>query len=312
MLLVGLVFIYVAFRNIALHDLLDALKRANYWLLIPVFAVTVTGYAARVKRWQLLFRSIGYESRFSNLFIGICVGYLVSYVIPRMGEITRCVIVKRYERIPFNKSLATVIIERLADILTLLLLVGASFVLNISDTAAFFKQNVIGPLWEKASAQVHLLIAAAVLGIIAYAAYLKLGNRSKVKNITTEFIASFKQLLLLKEKGAFIFYTAVIWMAYFLMTYLWVFAFDESCSLNLLQIFIIMVVGSMGKSIPIQGGGMGAYHFLVAQAFLLFGVGLITGSALAVIIHGAQTLFTFLTGSGAYYIMWQREKKRSL
>jgi uncharacterized membrane protein YbhN (UPF0104 family) len=96
------------------------------------------------------------------------------------------------------------------------------------------------------------------------------------------------------------------------MTYLWVFAFDASSSLSLSQVFVVMIIGTIGKSVPIQGGGMGAYHYLVAQAFLMFGVGLVTGNALAIIIHGAQTIYTIITGSTAYLMLMYDEKDRNL
>jgi hypothetical protein len=103
-------------------------------------------------------------------------------------------------------------------------------------------------------------------------------------------------MLLMKHRVKFLLLTFAIWTCYFLMTYLWLFTFSESKNLGMSAAFFVLVIGSIGRSIPIQGGGMGAYHFLVSQAFVLLGISLLTGNALAIIIHGAQAVFTFFTG----------------
>lgn len=311
--ILGLFLLWVALNHLPLNELWQTLKKANYWLVIPVFFITLFGYYVRIKRWQLLYRHLQLEVSFKSAWIALCAGYLVSYALPRAGEITRCFIVKRYHQTPFNQSLASVIIERLTDTFVLFLLVAGISVLNIQQMSQFFEQNILTPIYNKFT---PLILAALGLGILIAFVVLGLYWFYKKKNQASgwfdEFLYSIKQLFTLHEKLAYLFYTVLIWCCYFLMTYIWIFAFDDSAQLPASQVFVIMIIGTIGKSVPIQGGGMGAYHYLVAQAFLLFGVSALTGNALAIIIHGAQTVYTFLTGATAYGLLMYDEKTRNL
>jgi uncharacterized protein (TIRG00374 family) len=313
LLLIGCLMLWLALRNLPFIQLKNTLQNANYWLLFPVFAITALGYVWRIKRWQLLYENLLLKINFRTAWIALSACYLVSYAIPRGGEITRCLLIQRYHRIPFHQSLATIIVERLVDTLVLLLLIMLIVLVNVEQTAQFFILNIINPIISKLSFS-HIIIGLVLLitiGLIAILFY----KRSKQKvttGWTIEFMEAMKQMLKLKSKFMFALYTTLIWLGYFLMTYIWIFAFPESSHLPASQVFTIMIIGTIGKSIPIQGGGMGAYHYLVAQAFLLFGVGLVTGNALAIIIHGAQTVYTIITGGSAYLMLMFDEKKRNL
>ena len=313
LLLIGIGLMWLVLRNMDINSLIQTLKQANYWLLIPVMAVTALGYVCRIKRWQLLYQNLVLKVNFRAAWIALCACYLVSYAIPRGGEVTRCLLIQRYHRIPFHQSFATIIMERLVDTLVLLLLVLLILVLNVQQTQQFFMQNMINPLADKFTfTQLWIAAALFITALVLLFLYTNRAVKSAGSNWFDEFLQAMKQLLKLKNKLPFVLYTLAIWLGYFLMTYLWVFAFPQSATLSPAQVFTIMIVGTIGKSVPIQGGGMGAYHYLVAQAFLLFGVGLITGNALAIIIHGAQTLYTIITGSSAYLMLMFDEKKRNL
>jgi uncharacterized membrane protein YbhN (UPF0104 family) len=308
---VGVVLLWLALRNLPLQELGTQLKHANYWLIIPVFLVTLFVYYIRIKRWQLLYKSLHFNVPFKAAWISLCAGYLVSYVVPRGGEITRCLLVKRYKGVPFNQSLATVIIERVTDTVCLLLLLFGILIFNIQETASFFHTNIILPLSDRLNMKSMLLIG--LLGFMMLGGvYFYISKKAKDDAWATSFVHALKRLLLLDQKGYYALYTLIIWIGYFLMTYFWIFAFKDSSLLTFSQVFVVMVIGSIGKSVPIQGGGMGAYHYLVAQAFFMFGVGLVTGNALAIIIHGAQTIYTLITGSTAYLMVIYDEKDRNL
>ena len=307
----GLALLWVAWGNLPLHDLGQQLSNANYWLIIPVFAVTLFGYFVRIQRWQILYKNLNQQVSTRSAWISLSAGYLVSYAIPRGGEVTRCLLIKRYNNVPFSQSLATVIMERLMDVMVLFILVLSISVLNVQQMTIFFQQNIFSPLAQKIT--VTKLLVLALVGLVLLGLIWKYINTKKQnKNWVDEFLITCKQLVFLQGKLAFGVYTLLLWLSYFMMTFLWVFAFNESAQMPITQVFVIMVIGTIGKSVPIQGGGMGAYHYLVGQAFLLFGVGALTGNALAIIIHGAQTVYTILTGSIAYGVLLYDEKNRNL
>lgn len=312
--LIGFCLLVFAIKDLPLQKLGATLMQANYELIIPVFAVTLFGYFIRIKRWLLLFKQIDANVTQRSAWVALCAGYLVSYAIPRGGEITRCLLIKRYNSVPINISLASVIIDRLADTVMLVLLIVGIVLFNVQGIATFFTTNIFQPIWAMLPNPIILiLLSIGIIGtLLAYVFFNRKNIQTNNFSWADEFIVNFRQLARINKPITFIFYTLLIWFCYFLMTYFWIFAFDESAALPILQVFVIMIIGTIGKSVPIQGGGMGAYHFLVAQVFILYGISEITGNALAIIIHGAQSIFTLLSGIIAYSILMYDEKKRNL
>ncbi len=297
--LIGVALVFLSFNKLNIHDILITIKTGNYWVAFPVYLVSISGYYFRILRWKLFYISMDEKPRKSMLFISLCVGYLVSFAVPRLGEITRCLMLKKSDNIPFNKSLITIVVERTIDTITLLILLVIAFVFNSSNIAVFIKQNILYPIQQRISFSTLLWIILSgifLLFVLGWIIKYKLKNR-KIYRFYLEFIHSIKSMLMMKHRVKFLLLTCAIWVCYFLMTYLWLFTFFESENLGMNAAFFVLVIGSIGRSIPIQGGGMGAYHFLVSQAFVLLGVSLLTGNALAIIIHGAQAVFTFFTGT---------------
>jgi uncharacterized membrane protein YbhN (UPF0104 family) len=157
-------------------------------------------------------------------------------------------------------------------------------------------------LAHKFSSSINLFIfigvAFVLLALIIWRLTKISGN--KIARKLEEWKLTFLNILKIEQKFMFFLYTICIWCCYLLMTFLWFFIFDESSYLHLSDAFLVMIIGSIGRSIPIQGGGIGAYHFLVSQSLLLFGIPLLTGNALALVIHGAQSILTFITGIICY------------
>ncbi len=97
-----------------------ALNHARYWLIIPVFAILITSHLVRAVRWKLLINSLGYHPRTENTFFAVMVGYLTNQAVPRLGEILKCTLLARYEKVPADKLIGTIILERIIDAITLL------------------------------------------------------------------------------------------------------------------------------------------------------------------------------------------------
>lgn len=311
LVLAGVLLLWIALRHLSFEALTAQLKQANYWLMLPVLLVSLGGYFIRIFRWRILYAGLNDKVGVRSAFIAVSAGYLVSYALPRAGEITRCLLMKRYDGVPFNRSLATVIVERITDIICLLLCIVGIVLLNVQQMSQFFQENIIQPITQKLSLPLLIVLLIGLLaGVVFLWFYIR--RRHNTSNWFDEFIQAFRQLINLKQKTAYLLLTMGIWICYFLMTFIWIYAFPDSATLPAAQVFVIMIIGTVGKSVPIQGGGMGAYHYLVAQAFLLFGVSSLTGNALAIIIHGAQTVFTLLSGSTAYLMLLYDEKARNL
>jgi uncharacterized protein (TIRG00374 family) len=300
--LLGAFLIYLSVQKIELRELLDYIRNGNYWIAIPVFVISMFGYLIRSLRWKLLLESMGNHPKTGHLYAALSMGYAVNFATPRFGEITRCLVLKKTDRIPIEQSLISVVIERAIDAICLLIAVGIAAVMNSGRSSEFVVSLILTPLFEKIKAMpwsVILIGGAVILGVFIWL-YQRMAASSRVKQFVAQFLDSVKKVFALGQKIRFLVYTILIWACYFLMTFLWFYVFDETLVLGVKEAFLIMAVGSIGRSVPIQGGGMGAYHYLVSNAFALSGISLLTGNAMAFVIHGAQLLLTFALGSVAW------------
>jgi uncharacterized protein (TIRG00374 family) len=300
--LAGVFLVYLSLRKINLDELVSYIRHGHYWIAVPVFAVSISGYVIRSLRWKLLLNSMGNKPKTGHLFAALSMGYAVNFATPRFGELTRCLVLKKTDNITIEQSLISVFIERVIDTVCLLLIVVAASLLNYSGSSRFVYEQVLLPLSAKLQdiPWPYLIPALVVIAGLCIWVYRSFKSSSRIKQFISQLTGSVYKVLKLREKMRFGMYTILIWACYFLMTYLWFGVFDETRTLSPMDAFVIMAVGSIGRSVPVHGGGMGAYHYLVSNAFTVFGVSLLTGNAMAFVIHGAQLLFTFALGVAAW------------
>ena len=297
--------LYMSLHKLEIKQITETIYKGNFLLVIPVLFISIIVYFFRVLRWELLFRQINQDIPKSNLSIALCIGYLVNFAIPRLGEVTRCAILKKLNKTPINQSFTTVIFERTIDVITLLIISILAIILEYANHTSLLKSFINFDLIPT-NQVIGLLIAFATL--IIFVVYLIYKTENKVKTWLQGFWISIKMLAKIKSIFLFSIYTICIWICYFLMTYLWFFTFTESSTLSYYMAFQIMIVGSIARSIPLQAGSAGAYHYGVSQAFILLGISSITANALAIIIHGFQTIFTIIIGSLAYLAFVYKSK----
>ena len=257
----------------------------------------------------MMLNQMGENSRLVSLYAALCMGYTVSFVVPRLGEVSRALIIKKTDNVKVDFTLISIIAERLYDMLALFVLIIINFILY---NQLFLKLISIDQLMNMLPTVgfwfwfVMLFILIIVILLFRFLAR---------KNWWRALVSRYKPVVIgLKQssfKIQFWILTVGIWFCYYLMTYLWFFLFDETSHLTWQNALLIMTVGSFGRSIPVQGGGMGAYHFIVSRAFVIMGLSLVTGNAMAIVIHGAQAIFTLVTGVLSYgWMLYDVKMKR--
>ncbi len=291
--------IYFSFSKVDLVDFYEKLLTGNYSLLVLVFIVSVVVYIIRVKRWQFLLNILQQNLSFKRGFAALASCYLVSFAIPRAGEIVRCLITKRTDSIDLASNGISIVFERLVDILCLFMLLVC--VLGIE----FLSESKILINWiDFGSYLVVIKKYAFLLGIIIFSltVFLYLNKINRIKLFVLKIWNHLKHLLAYAKNWSFIMQTFSIWLCYFFMTYLWFFVFKSTSQLSLVNALQITLVGSLARSLPLPGGAMGAYHIAVAFALNKMGIDNETALALAFIIHGFQSIFTLLMGGGS--LIW--------
>ncbi len=300
----GLGLLYLSLRNTNLKEIQTVLLSGNYWVMLPVLLVSIMVYVLRVARWKILYKSLNLHPTSGSLLASLSVGYLVNFAVPRLGEITRALILKKQHNFPINLSLSTIIFERIIDVVCLVIILATAFLAEINQSQSIFNHFTKG-VSLVSSKKIVVLLAALALAAIGY--WLIKKYRTQIGDWFGTILEKLFELLKMKQKGWFILYTLGIWIGFYLMTYLWFFMFEASAQLNAYDAFLVMVLGVVARTLPIQAGSAGAYHYVVSSALVLLGLNLATGNALAIVIHGFQTVFTIVFGFSCY--LWLLSQK---
>jgi uncharacterized protein (TIRG00374 family) len=313
LLLIGIILTWHFFSQQNIDEVIDILSAGHYGVVFPIFIISLLVYIFRALRWQLLLKASGQNARFIHIFSAVSISYMVSFFIPRLGELIRCAAIQQKEQVPISTSIGTVIVERMVDIVCLLLAICLAIFIQFDEVYNFFYTNIWKPMAaiHSASQLLMLISILLVVGMIGVMAYIKFIHRSANKYIS-EFKTGLWSIKALASPSKFVALTLLIWICYFFMTYLWFYIFEETTHLSVYAGLTIFAIGTIGRSVPINGGGMGAYHYLVGQALLVYGVSSVYGNSLAILIHGGQTIFTFVIGLPAWLLFSLGRKQKSI
>jgi glycosyltransferase 2 family protein len=245
------------------------------WLLAVVAAFTVSN-VFRALRWQMLLEPLGHRVRFSNSLLTILLGYFANLGFPRMGEVVRAGSLSRYERIPLERTMGTLVMDRLMDVLCLGAVVGLAFLLEGEALLRFFSENkkdgAGGSPWWAHPVVVAGLAVMAVAGAAAVFFWKKLAQTplvQKVLGLLQGFWEGLRSVLRLRQPVLFLLYSAGIWLMFYLQCYFSMLAFAPTASLGAEAALMVFVFGTLGFVIP-SPGGMGTFHALCIAGLALY------------------------------------------
>jgi glycosyltransferase 2 family protein len=314
----AILLLWISFRGVKLNDLWESLKKADYWWLLLSVTMAVFSFFIRARRWTLLIEPLGYKPRLINAYHSVVTGYFANLLFPRLGEITKCAALGEKEKIPFDKLVGTVIIERTIDMLTVFVILGLTLIAGSTTTGSFLSGNVFTPLSQKLSSSFgsaalfySLIIALIVIVIILYFALKKkLSGKpffKKIYSFTDGIIVGVKSIAKLKRKWEFLFQTILLWVVYLFMTYFPLLCLDSTKELGLSGGMFILVIGSFGMAAPVQSG-LGAYHWIVSRGLLVaYGIPLSEGLAYATLSHESQLLVIAIFGAISFFVLFGRK-----
>lgn len=307
-LAIGLGLVWLVTHNLTdkeKDDIFSSLQRANYWLLIPVIIVGIASHWYRAVRWKLIMEPLGYHPSTLNTFFAVMVGYLANLAVPRLGEVTRCGLVARYEKIPVDKLVGTMIAERAVDMLLLLILMVITVMIQIDVIGGLFINEIWQPIENKlgtAGSSRSLLLAGIGIGFLIFC-YIgfRLISRSnigiKIRALAHGVWDGIRSIGKMEKKGWFIFYSILIWLMYFAMMYLGFYCMEETRNLGLKAALAVLIIGSVGMIVT--PGGTGAYQFLVQRTLMVYGVLDTSAYAFGWIVWSAQTVLVLIVGLGS-------------
>ena len=276
------------------------------------------GYAAyifRGLRWVLLIEAMKYKATANQATQAIAAGYFANALFPRAGEIVRCTSLYKATGIPVNKLFGTILLERTIDLGMLLVCIGLSFLLKFKELTTFFG-SVLNKDSPGENGNTKIIIACCLVlltvGIYFFREKLKKSKLyQKLVNLGKGVKEGFQTAFHMKQKGSFSFYTFLIWLMYFLMTYICFFSIPETSNLTAIDGLYIMVVGGLGMIVPVQGG-LGPYHAAVTLGVVSIGLSESVGITLAVLVHTSQTIMIIITGIIATIVLSLTKRKAVL
>ena len=263
-------------------------------LVFGVFANLFRGW-----RWKLALEPLGEYPRTSHCVYAIFISYASNLVIPRVGEVTRCGVLSKYDGVSFSKSLGTVVSERMIDTLCVGLITGLVLLSQMSVFATFFAETGtnVGRYAEVLTSGHFYLIILCALAILVLGFFLirNIALFAKLKGILQNVWQGVVALKDIKHIPLYIIYTVGIWVCYFLEFYLAFYAFGFSAHLGVSAGLVMFVVGTLAVIVPTPNGA-GPWHFAVMTMMMLYGVGKEDAGIFALLVHGIQTFLLILLG----------------
>lgn len=290
---------------------------ANWKWVAVVMIVSLLSHFTRALRWRLLFKPIGYSPSLGNTFGAVMVTYLANLAFPRLGEVMRCAMLRTSDKIPMEKSVGTVVTERLFDTLMFVVIVLLGFLLMFSSVKDFLydalstKFSSLPTMAGIAIAGVVLLVALFVIYKLFHDKLMKFSLYRKGLDLIKGLSSGVKSILHLgpKSTALFLLYSVIIYFLYIAGGWLILKAFGDAQSLGFQTAFVIYLFGSVGMMI--SQGGLGAYPVLVWQALALYGISESTGLACGWLLWGSQQAIVIVVGLAflIYFSLLKKEKK---
>lgn len=283
------------------------------WLLLMAL-LSLVSHLIRAERWRMLFVPLGRKTKFYYSFLSLMVGYLVNLVIPRGGEVSRCYNLYKLDKIPVEVTFGTVVVERIVDLLCLVILIAISFLLESQKLVAFIDTLPINI--SAGSSKFITLLYIGLFALIFFGVlYWLIKKNKKINsffvNVWNGFKGGLFSVFKLKNKGLFIFYSLVIWLLYFFMSYAVINAFPATSELGFEAVMSLFAIGAIAMAAPLPGG-TGSYHVLVPQGLVfLYGIPQTEATAFTFIFHGWQTALMIAVGAASLIITSLIVKKNS-
>lgn len=307
-LAIGVALIYWLYSKIDTSQMLEIMKSdINYWWIGLAMLISIFSHIFRAMRWRLQLNGLGVKAPLSSLIMSIFGCYAMNLVFPRLGEVWRSGYIAQRQGASFTTVVGSMIGDRLADTLTVLLLTVFTFFIAQDAFWAFLGTypQVKDGLIHTATSPVTWGVVAVGIAALVWLFRSRSDNKivTKVREAVRNLWEGFAVIARMEGKWQFLFYTVLIWGCYFMQLYVATFAFSYTAQLGVVATLVLFVLSSIGMGIP-TNGGLGAWHLAIIFGLSLYGIGSpfdpnnldVNASTFAMVVWGAQTLMLILLG----------------
>ena len=295
---VGIFCIFYSFRNISFIDFTKYFYAINYtWVFIGVFLGALS-HISRSYRWKYLIEPLGYKLSFINSLLAVFSAYLINYTIPRAGDIARATMISKYEKIPLDKTLGTIVAERAVDVICILTIISTGLIIEYQKIS----EKIISLIEGKKISTIFIYLATLVLAITII--YLILKNSKYYKsifNFLSGIIQGLTVIFKMEKRIEFVLHSIFIWLMYILMFWATSMAFVELHEVAFYQFMISFSLAAL--SIMLSNGGIGIYPLAVEESLGWYGVQSTTGLAFGWVSWLSQTMMVIIFGGLSLFIL---------
>jgi glycosyltransferase 2 family protein len=277
LLSIGILLVWLSLRQVApvKNQIIDAFKNANYFWIIVSLIISLFSHFLRAYRWNFLLEPLGYKTNTFNATCHVMIGYLANYGIPRMGEISRCTLATKYDKVPFEVAFGTVITERIVDFILFIFIFLLTLALQFNELIGLANQYVFDGLREKLSGltqqPIKLMILLAIVITITLLFFVLRKKiisllKGKLGVIIKGMLQGVGSIRKMDNPLKFIFYSLLIWACYFYSLYLAFFSLIGTSHLGQKECLTLLLFGTFG--VIFSPGGLGAYPFILGGILL--------------------------------------------
>lgn len=303
---IAVVLLYFSFRSVDWSAFGEALSSCRWgWVLLSMFTGAFV-ILVRGLRWRMQLLPLDGTTSLATSFNAYSIGLAACLVLPRAGDIVRCGYIPKNTSIGFDKSLGTMVVERVWDVVSLLIIGVALVVLFWPHFGGFIMDNYFGAIVS--SGTLWILLVAGIL-LLAGLLWLlwKLRDKGGFWTKAWDFVRGIGDGLLsclkMRRGWLFIVYTIIIWAGYWFMSYCVLISLrdvEAFASLGAVDALFLMFAGTISTAVPVPGG-FGAYHTIVAGAMsAIWGIPFATGMVFAILSHESQVIVQAILGLGSY------------
>ncbi len=297
-------------------DFKHALTNTNYLLVIPVILMNLSSHLVRSMRWKLLMKPLGFKPSLKNTFGVTMVGYLANSAVPRLGEVLKCSMLAKYEKLKTDKLIGTIVIERIFDLICYFVFICITVLIQIDVIGSYVKDKLeqIGkttgiPIWAKGL----IVVAGLVIVFFIFKKIISLYPNNKilikVKTFITGIITGISSVKNLKERRLFLIYTLFIWLMYLLQIYLGFKAMESTAHLSIKAACAVLSLSTL--AMIVTPGGLGSFPIFVSQTLGIYGIVSSQGEAYGWLIWGVSTILIIVAGLISLLLLPYINKKKN-
>jgi uncharacterized protein (TIRG00374 family) len=290
--------IYYSFKDISFFEFKEYFTKINYfWVFIGIF-IGALSHVSRSYRWRFLIEPLGYKLGFINSVLTVFSAYLINYTIPRAGDIARGTMISKYENIPFEKAIGTIVAERAVDLISIFVIIMIGLIIEFDKIS-----NKLTGFLEQSDFSTLLWSLLIVLFAVApfYLIIKRFKFYKKIKLFLKGLIDGVSIIFRMKNRNQFIFHSIFIWVMYVLMFYFTSKAFLELSQVSFFELMISFTLAAL--SIMFSNGGIGIYPLAVEESLGWYGVQSTTGLAFGWVMWLSQTLMVIIFGGLSLFIL---------